>query len=87
MSHAAATKRPASTAPLYERDLYAWAEEQARLLRAGRFEEVDRENVAEEILDVGRNEYDKPLQFGHWDMDRNWFDGNQTSISFRDTAP
>jgi hypothetical protein len=58
MSHATSTKRP-RTAPLYERDLYAWSLEQARLLKESRFDEVDAENVAEEILDVGRNEYDK----------------------------
>jgi hypothetical protein len=58
MSHATSTKRP-RPAPLYERDLYAWSLEQARLLREGRLDEVDAENVAEEILDVGRNEYDK----------------------------
>jgi hypothetical protein len=58
MSHATSTKRP-RTAPLYERDLYAWSLEQARLLREGRLDEVDAENVAEQILDVGSNEYDK----------------------------
>ena len=58
MSHATSTKRP-RLVPLYERDVYAWSLEQARLLREGRLNEVDAENVAEEILDVGRNEYDK----------------------------
>lgn len=58
MSHATSTKRPRS-APLYERDLYAWSREQARLLKEGRLDEVDAENVAEEILDVGSTEYDK----------------------------
>ena len=58
MSHATSTKRP-RPAPLYERDLYAWSLEQARLLREGRLDEIDAENVAEEILDVGSNEYDK----------------------------
>jgi hypothetical protein len=58
MSHATSTKRP-RTAPLDERDLYAWSLEQARLLKEGRLDEVDAENVAEEILDLGRNEYDK----------------------------
>jgi hypothetical protein len=59
MSQPRTANRPTAPAPLYERDLYAWAQEQARLLRAGRFDEVDAENVAEEILDVGSNEYDK----------------------------
>jgi Domain of unknown function DUF29 len=58
MSHVASTKRP-RPAPLYDRDVYAWSLEQARLLKEGRLSEVDAENVAEEILDVGRNEYDK----------------------------
>jgi len=34
---------------LYDRDFYAWANEQAALLRAGRLTEADIENVAEEI--------------------------------------
>ena len=51
--------KAAPTAPLYERDLHAWSQEQAALLRAGRLHEIDAENIAEEILDVGRNEYDK----------------------------
>ena len=44
---------------LHDRDLYAWSQEQARLLKAGRLNEIDAENMAEEILDVGSNEYDK----------------------------
>jgi hypothetical protein len=41
---------------LYDIDIVAWAEQQAELLRAGRFSELDVENVAEEIEDVGRRE-------------------------------
>jgi hypothetical protein len=41
---------------LYERDFYAWANEQAALLRAGRLVEADLENVAEEIESIGRSE-------------------------------
>ena len=40
----------------YESDIVAWAGEQARLLRAGRFELLDIANIAEEIEDVGRAE-------------------------------
>lgn len=40
----------------YESDIVAWANEQARLLRAGRFDLLDREHLAEEIEDVGRSE-------------------------------
>ena len=41
---------------LYKTDGYAWASQQADLIRAGRFGELDIENVAEEIESVGRSE-------------------------------
>jgi hypothetical protein len=41
---------------LYERDFYAWANEQAELIRSGRFDEADAENIAEEIESMGRSE-------------------------------
>jgi hypothetical protein len=41
---------------LYDEDFYAWANEQAALLRAGRFGEADIENIAEEIETMGRSE-------------------------------
>jgi Domain of unknown function DUF29 len=47
-----------STADLYELDFAAWAETNAELLRAGRFSEVDLENVAEEIEDLARRKRD-----------------------------
>lgn len=59
MTHAPSAKPPSATAPLYDRDVYAWSQEQARLLRAGSLDEIDADNIAEEILDVGSNEYDK----------------------------
>jgi hypothetical protein len=40
----------------YEHDVIAWAEEQAALLRAGRFGQVDIEHLADEIEDVGKGE-------------------------------
>lgn len=40
----------------YETDLVAWANEQARLIRAGRFDLLDIEHIAEEIEDVGKSE-------------------------------
>lgn len=40
----------------YETDVVAWANEQARLIRAGRFDLLDLEHIAEEIEDVGRSE-------------------------------
>lgn len=47
--------RPMSNT-LYERDFYAWANEQAALLRAGNFSTADIENIAEEIESMGRSE-------------------------------
>ncbi len=40
----------------YEQDVVAWANEQARLLRAGRFDLLDIEHIADEIEDVGKSE-------------------------------
>jgi len=40
----------------YDIDIIAWADEQAALLRAGRFDELDIEHLAEEIEDVGKSE-------------------------------
>jgi hypothetical protein len=44
-------RRPAS----YEEDGYSWALEQAALLRAGRLDELDIENIAEEIESLGKS--------------------------------
>jgi hypothetical protein len=41
---------------LYDSDFYAWANQQAALLRAGRLTEADIENIAEEIESMGRSE-------------------------------
>ena len=43
----------------YDRDLYSWAVEQAALLGAGRIAEADALNIAEELDDVGNEQYDK----------------------------
>jgi hypothetical protein len=40
----------------YDNDVIAWANEQARLLRAGRFDALDIEHIADEIEDVGKSE-------------------------------
>lgn len=40
----------------YETDVVAWACEQARLIRAGHFDLLDIEHIAEEIEDVGKSE-------------------------------
>jgi hypothetical protein len=44
--------RPAA----YDTDVILWSQEQARLLRAGRFAELDIERLADEVEDVGRSE-------------------------------
>jgi hypothetical protein len=43
----------------YDRDFYAWSLEQARLVREGRWDAVDRDNVAEEIESLGREQFNK----------------------------
>jgi hypothetical protein len=43
--------------PVYEGDYYAWAREQAALLRAGRYEELDLQHLAEEVDDLGEALY------------------------------
>lgn len=40
----------------YDGDIYAWSTEQAQLLRTGRFDLLDVENIASEIEDVGKTE-------------------------------
>ena len=44
------------SASLYDRDFYAWANEQAALLRAGNLAAADIANIAEEIDSMGRTE-------------------------------
>jgi hypothetical protein len=52
-----ATRLKEPKAPLYEADFYAWAREQAALLRAGRYEELDLQNLIEEVDDLGVSLY------------------------------
>lgn len=40
----------------YEKDVVAWAQEQAQLLRTGQLTALDIEHIAEEIEDVGKSE-------------------------------
>jgi Domain of unknown function DUF29 len=40
----------------YGTDIVAWANEQAALLRAGRFSELDIEHISDEVEDVGKSE-------------------------------
>lgn len=43
----------------YDTDFYSWSLEQARLLRKSQWAQVDRENVAEEIESLGREQFNK----------------------------
>ena len=43
----------------YMRDFYSWLMEQARYVREGRWDAVDRENLAEEIESLGREQFNK----------------------------
>jgi hypothetical protein len=43
----------------YDNDFYSWSIEQARLLREGQWAQIDRENVAEEIESLGREQFNK----------------------------
>lgn len=43
----------------YERDFYSWLMEQARHLREGRLDALDRANLAEEIESLGREQFNK----------------------------
>ena len=50
------THRARKMSNVYESDFYAWAMEQAALLRARRFDAADIDNIAEEIESMGRGE-------------------------------
>jgi hypothetical protein len=52
-----ATRLKAKTSDLYEQDIYAWSKEQADLLRARRFEDLDLEHLIEEVDDLGESLY------------------------------
>lgn len=40
----------------YETDFYSWTQQQANLLKAGRFSDIDLANIVEEIESMGRSE-------------------------------
>jgi hypothetical protein len=48
-------------ATLYDRDYGLWAEQMADLLAAGRFSELDIENLVEEVRDLSKRERDRLL--------------------------
>ncbi|MCJ2056525.1 DUF29 domain-containing protein [Methylobacterium sp. J-048] len=62
MAHPAQTHEPAPVVPAggrtrYADDVYTWVQEQVALLRAGRVDALDLDNIAEELSDVGLSEY------------------------------
>ncbi|WP_252178420.1 DUF29 domain-containing protein [Endozoicomonas sp. 4G] len=42
---------------LYDTDFYSWSYRQAELIKQGRYDELDINNLAEEIEDLGKAEY------------------------------
>ncbi|AFZ14138.1 protein of unknown function DUF29 [Crinalium epipsammum PCC 9333] len=40
----------------HDNDFYAWTQEQAHLLKTGQLHQIDWQNIAEEIEDMGRSE-------------------------------
>jgi Domain of unknown function DUF29 len=50
-----ATRSPARN-DLYEADFYEWTQQQARLLRERRWDDLDLENLIDEVESVGRSE-------------------------------
>lgn len=40
----------------HETDFYAWTQEQVQLLKTGQLNQIDYQNIAEEIEDMGRSE-------------------------------
>ena len=53
MPQSVAKPPAAGTTPLYDRDFYAWTQQQAGLLKAGRLRDVDLEHLIEEVEDMG----------------------------------
>ena len=43
-----------TTVPRYDEDFYAWTQHQAALLRAGKWQNLDATNLAEELEGLGR---------------------------------
>ena len=73
---------------LYETDFVAWCDEQAKLLRAGRFRAIDVENVAEELESMGdsqRNELANRLEVLLAHMLKTQFQPEKETNSWRAT--
>ena len=43
------------TGPAYEQDYAAWVDHQAGLIKAGRWQEIDRDNLIDEVESLGRS--------------------------------
>lgn len=57
-----ATPRPRGgrmAASAYDRDFYGWTLDQAGALRAGRMQDLDLDHLAEEIEDLGKEQFNK----------------------------
>jgi Domain of unknown function DUF29 len=50
------TETKARSNELYEADFFAWTQEQARLLRERRFDDLDLDNLVDEVESVGSSE-------------------------------
>ncbi|MFT0861896.1 DUF29 domain-containing protein [Ancylobacter sp. G4_0304] len=57
--HRPSSAAPGAAGPAYERDFHGWAMEQAKRIREGVFEALDRENLAEEIESLGNEQFSK----------------------------
>lgn len=51
------TQMQVESAPTYDGDGAAWADHQAAMLRAGRFDQLDAENLADEIESLAKREF------------------------------
>jgi hypothetical protein len=51
---------------LYDRDFRLWALEMSRVVAAGSWDELDRENVAEELASIGRHEQRNANELIRW---------------------
>jgi hypothetical protein len=49
-------RQPKVRSGLYDRDFYAWTQQQVALIREGRWEEIDRANLLEEIESLGKQQ-------------------------------
>ena len=68
---------------IYEKDHYLWLEKTAELLKAGKINQLDLENLIEEIENLGRSEKRAVISFlkqlikhlllyNYWETERQW---------------